>query len=371
MLTKFSVRNFKSFKDWLTLDLSSVSNYEFNTGCLNNSTVNKALIYGHNGVGKSNLGLGIFDIVLHTTDKNKNSNLYANYTNADSDDDLSEFIYVFKFGENILQYKYGKKSFDDIMYEIVSINEEIVISYNRRENNELIINLPGTETLNKDLSQIKISIVKYIKSNTVLVGSPITDTLNNFFVFVDNMLLFWSLENRSYQGYETGVNSILADIIEKGHFDNFKQFLSDAGVESNIKPIEVNGEKKILFVFNNRSIDFWTNCSTGMRSLTLFYYWLQKVKFENNPPSLIFIDEFDAFYHLSISEQIVKNLIENKCQVILTTHNTSLMSNDLLRPDCYFLMHKNKITSLAHLTDKELRKAHNIEKMYRAGVFNE
>jgi hypothetical protein len=47
------------------------------------------------------------------------------------------------------------------------------------------------------------------------------------------------------------------------------------------------------------------------------------------------------------------------------------MSNDIMRPDCLFLMNKNKIKSLSSLTKKELRFAHNIEKMYRAGAFNE
>ncbi len=64
-------------------------------------------------------------------------------------------------------------------------------------------------------------------------------------------------------------------------------------------------------------------------------------------------------------------MIAADSQVILTTHNTSLMSNDLLRPDCYFLMYKDKINPLSELTDKELRLAHNIEKMYRAGAFGE
>ena len=46
------------------------------------------------------------------------------------------------------------------------------------------------------------------------------------------------------------------------------------------------------------------------------------------------------------------------------------MSNDLLRPDCYFLMYKDSIKSLAKNTTKELREAHNIEKMYKAGSFD-
>jgi AAA15 family ATPase/GTPase len=371
MLSIFSVKNFKGFKDWITLDLSVVNNYEFSSQCISNGLINKALIYGYNGVGKSNLGVALFDIVLHTTDKNRNGNLYTNYLNAETKNDIAEFSYVFKFSNDILKYEYGKKNYEEIIYERLSVNENELFAYDRRKNSELSLNLPGTETLNKDLSQIKISLAKYIKANAVLSKSKYDQILSSFYQYTDNMLLFWALENRGYQGYQTGSNNIVTDIIEKGHFDNFKKFLLSAGVESNIKVVEVNGEKNIVFDYPERTLDFFQNCSTGMRSLTLFYYWLQRIKFDDVPPSLIFIDEFDAFYHLSISELIVKEMLENKCQIILTTHNTSLMSNDLLRPDCYFLMYKNKIQSLAQRTQKEIRKAHNIEKMYKAGVFDE
>ena len=67
---------------------------------------------------------------------------------------------------------------------------------------------------------------------------------------------------------------------------------------------------------------------------------------------------------------MVETLKKLRCQSILTTHNTSIMSNDLLRPDCYFIMSATDIKPAYAFTDKELRQAHNIEKMYRAGVFN-
>jgi ABC-type transport system involved in cytochrome c biogenesis ATPase subunit len=59
------------------------------------------------------------------------------------------------------------------------------------------------------------------------------------------------------------------------------------------------------------------------------------------------------------------------CQIILTTHDTSVMTNELMRPDCLFLMHKNSIRSAADSTEKKLRFAHDVEKMYRAGAFND
>lgn len=47
------------------------------------------------------------------------------------------------------------------------------------------------------------------------------------------------------------------------------------------------------------------------------------------------------------------------------------MSNELLRPDCYFIVQNNQIKNLSSLTTKELRMAHNLGKMYKAGAFDE
>lgn len=87
--------------------------------------------------------------------------------------------------------------------------------------------------------------------------------------------------------------------------------------------------------------------------------------------SLVFIDEFDAFYHFELSEGVKKKVNEiTGVQIFTTTHNTDLMSNDLLRPDCYFLLKDNSVKPLSELTEKELRQAHNLQKMYKAGAFN-
>jgi len=101
--------------------------------------------------------------------------------------------------------------------------------------------------------------------------------------------------------------------------------------------------------------------------LTLFYSWLISL----DKVSFVFIDEFDAFYHVNLAKIVVEELLKLNVQAILTTHDTTIMTNDLLRPDCYFVLSEGKIKSLPDLTEKELRQAHNLEKMYRAGTFNE
>ena len=83
----------------------------------------------------------------------------------------------------------------------------------------------------------------------------------------------------------------------------------------------------------------------------------------------VFIDEFDAFYHHELSYKICKRLFEGNNQVFVTTHDTFLLSNDLLRPDCFFILRNNEIKAICDLTDKELRFAHNLEKLYRGGTF--
>ena len=61
MLVKFSVSNFKSFRENFEIDFTKVYNYDFNTECIKNNCINNAIVYGRNGVGKSNLGFAIFD----------------------------------------------------------------------------------------------------------------------------------------------------------------------------------------------------------------------------------------------------------------------------------------------------------------------
>lgn len=371
MLAKFTVSNFKGFNQKFVLDLKKSNSYEFNKDAIKNDVVKSALIYGHNGVGKSNLALAIFDIIAHITDKNFNDSEYLphTYLNANNPSDIASFEYEFHFYGNIVIYTYEKTDVRSVVSEELHINNKMLASIDRRISNEAEINIAGAETLKKDLSNKNLSLLKYIRNNSILEDNLENSALSSFFNFIDHMLFFRSLTNNMYQGLETSTGGIQDDIIERGNVPDLEAFLNKAGIACKLKVVKELDKDKIVFDFDGRDIALYDIASTGTRSLTLFYFWRQRL-LESGNVSFLFIDEFDAFYHHELSALIVEELKKTGIQFMLTSHNTSIISNDLLRPDCYFLMTKDAIRSLAKSTPKELREAHNIEKMYKAGSFN-
>ena len=153
--------------------------------------------------------------------------------------------------------------------------------------------------------------------------------------------------------------------------EEFQYFLKQNGLDYQLG-FEKENDGYILYAYyrngeRTEKAPFLSLASTGTQALLLYFAWsvaaFPKISF-------LFIDEFDAFFHYESAELIVQLLNEQSgFQSVLTTHNTYLMQNRLTRPDCCFLMTKNKITNLYDSTDREIREAHNLEKMYINGAF--
>ncbi|KLD97879.1 AAA family ATPase [Aliarcobacter butzleri] len=369
MLAKIEISNFKNFKNNFLFDLSNTSSFNFNQECIRNKIVNKTIVYGQNGCGKSNLGFAIFDLISHLTDKETEPEYYKNYLNADLKDKKASFKFEFRFDKDIVEYSYSKSDYQTLISEELKINNNVFLSINREKSSIFSTIAKGAENLKTDIGDSNISIVNYILKNTVLEEDDTNKTFKKFKEFVNSMLYFRNLDDKCYMGLQQGGGLISSDIIKHGNLKDFQIFLNEVGINCKLVSKKMGDEEEIYFKFKYKEIDFFDIASSGTRALALFYMWYQRLK-EENKVSFLFIDEFDAFYHHSLSRTIIERLKEiTNTQVILTTHNTSLLSNDLLRPDCYFLMYSDRITSLARSTEKELREAHNIEKMYRAGSF--
>ena len=375
MLKSIKVKNFMGFKDELLFDLSKTRTYAFKENLIKDKIVNKGIVYGRNATGKSNLGLAIFDIVNVLTDNYKDKLLtIQNYINLDSDEDIVEFEYSFLLDGKTITYKYGKLDPLNIVYEELLINNRVQLHFDVRENKEkVVMKLKGNNKINLqpyiNLYDLKaenynLSLLKYVYRSDIWDKDSIIVKL---FSFVNNMLWVRSLNfGNEFIGLTPNISNIEEIIINANKVNDFQKFLNDNGINYKLQVGVRNGQQIICVKFKNRLVDLASVMSNGTAYLRLYYSW--SILFDK--VSFLYLDEFDAYYHYDTAEFIVKELEKYpNMQTIITTHNTYLMNNDIVRPDACFILSNNGIHCLSDCTNKEIREAHNLEKMYINGAF--
>ena len=341
MLKEFRVRNFMNFRDELIFSLENKKSYEFNNDLISNGIIEKAAVIGYNASGKSNLGEALLDIANHITDVAKTTVSKGLYTNLYSQDKEAHFSYTFQFDKNEVIYQYDKIDPITVTRERVWINKKEVL---RKDNDSVLIDLAGAETVNIDNMNSTISLVRYVYANTALDKSDIySNTFIKFVEFVKGMLMISATDTRKYAGFTNVQGNMFSLICDLDHgVEDLEKFLHSCEIDYKLVEMEDEEGKNI--------------------------YWHKQCK----DIKFMYIDEFDAFYHTDLALSVVKLLIKEKGeQVVVSTHNTDIISNEILRPDCYFELGDNKLLPLYQKTTKALRQAHNLQKMYKAGAFNE
>ena len=365
MLVKFAVNGYRGFERRIEWDLTKVRGYEFNPSAIKDGAIKNGIIYGHNGSGKSNFSLAVFDIVNHLSQKWKKPDYYSNFVFAGSPHALVDFEYTFVFDGKPLEYKYSKTRRGVLQKESLFFGGEEVFS---RDHSSLWVNaalFPIEEERKQSLSKNanNVSVANFLLSAYPLEEGHFLIRLQDF---ANSMLWFRCLEEREFIGLEDRIYIIDEYILEKGLEEDFQAFLKETSGQEFSFCKGQGGEKRLFCSIGGGLARFHDIASTGTHSLTLLYFWIKRME----DASLVFIDEFDAFYHVELSRAVCKRLFSlAKPQVFLTTHNTRLLANDLLRPDCNFLLENNEIRALHDCTEKELRQGNNMEKLYRGGEF--
>ena len=368
MLAEFKVRNYKNFKDELQFSLKSAKNYEFRQEVLQNGIIKDAVVIGYNASGKTNLGLAMMDITAHLTDKfekRDGNNLF--YANLYNEEDVVSFVYQFKFDQSVLEYAYEKRNEVQVMRESVKIDGKKVIV---NDGQTCFVHLKGSENLNLDNWDSPISLVKYVYANTILDKEDKNcQVFAKFMKFVNQMLFFSSTDNLMAVGANSSGGNMMEDICNLPNgVERLEDFLHEANLPFKLVERDAGEGKTIYCKMGDKEVAFAPLMSSGTRALVFLCLWyMQKEDF-----AFIFIDEFDAFYHTDLSIAVIRRLMmEENIQIVFTSHNTDIISNELLRPDCYFILEDNTIQPFCKLTDKSLREAHNLQKMYKAGAFYE
>ncbi len=361
MLKKFTVSNYKNFKDEISLDFSKIGEYSFNADCLS-----MRLIYGRNATGKTNFGRALLDIkiLLYGMFRNDENSVLIN---ADSQD-TAKFIYEFQFGSDEVVYKYSRFANTELCDEELYINGEAIFKCDFKNSKFdfqglSIISAETVNTkryLNKDEmdNEYVLPFLRWLINNTAFSDDSVLIQLSKYVRKMDMITVGHDLlySNRNF----------LENLKNPVYLHNFEDFLNLMGIECKLVLKELPDGQVELYFAHKKLVPFYSTASSGTLALTSLY---QKIV---SNPSLIYIDDFAAFYHYEMAEKLICYFKDKypECQFIMTSHNTNLMTNKIVRPDCLFILSsRGTLTALCDATERELREGHNLEKMYISGEF--
>ena len=377
MLKQFVVKNYKNFKNEIVINLEDTAGYQYNTDCLCNDMVGKGLIYGKNATGKTNLGSALVDI-YETLRGYRFPYEDGAFLNADSADSCAKFYYHFLFGDDDVIYEYEKETRRELVSERLIINDIDIFSCDFLEHNLVF----------DGLKYIKADTINYERYESSLISEDDTDgplekripflrwLINNAAIEKDSVIMKLSnyvlkmimVSNSVYRN-RVIYNSFAETLESSKGLKDFEMFLNSMGIECALELKRLPDDQCVLYFTHDRLVPFFETASSGTLMATQLYRRLNFGK----KPSFIYMDEFDAFYHYEMSNNIIKYLKSTypQTQILLTSHNTNLISNKLVRPDCVFILSsEGKLTPLHKATQRELREGHNLEKMFISGEFS-
>lgn len=405
MLIEFSVKNFLSFKDKVTLSLEKGNGDENleNVFHKNDMDILKTTaLYGANASGKSNIIKAFTCAILMV----RNSNLIPiggiwPFVKPFLFDEISktkpsefEFIFI----SNNIKYKYyftadSNRIYDEILDAYYSQKPTNI--FTRKNTNEYIFTSDKT-TLN--------SLVEKNTENKLFLNTATTwnyeKTKDAFLWFsntIDTYSSFEMIANKDLNEYSNNQDlkdfalNLLreADILIKDIRVDYEEKEIDSTMMDMIVPpiARTNGLIKMPNVkieldhevidSNNKKHSYTLNFndeSSGTRILFAFAPFLKRA-FEST--KVIIIDELEKSMHPVLVEFIVK-LFNNKkfnkvdSQLIFTTHATTLLDLELFRRDQIWFTEKNPDTGISDLYPLDsfsVRKGENIMKGYINGRY--
>lgn len=335
MLKSIRISSYKNIpKDTtLTLDFSS------------------GLIYGVNGIGKTNLCEAVFmlqRLILGNLARIKK------HDSCVSQGYSIEYAFIFS---KAINYTCTFSADDVLLRESLHVGNQLLYEYSHTDSvfvhesfSRFDMRVPNT--MHGSLQEWVMPILRLIFSS-----DQCPFYLSEMFDYILSMLL---VDGSSLSADHITIrnDNELASIVQTMH---------KAGVEMELT-LDRNGVGTPVLMMHTKSgwLPFSEAASTGEKAaLSLFYKTTNARWF-----SLLCIDEFDAFFHYRLSKSVIGYLAEGVCrQFILTTHNTSLLN--VVDYNMVYIMNRKGIYHLADLTSRKLSPSLNFERLYRAGEFDE
>lgn len=411
MLIQFNFKNFKSFRDEVSLDLSATKITEHESHVVdiaNDKLLKVAAIYGANASGKSNV-YDAFDYMTYYVaesfnfggeedSRRKKENDYPKVTpflfdekscdeettfevfyvdNAENSGKIYQYGFALRRDEVVEEWLYSKAKTARNNYRTVFYRkkgEELEIngfSKNHVENIKASLN---KETLIVSLGA-KLRVAKLKKVRDWFLNNDILDfgdPAENF--FRSRMLPEGFVDSKEVQG----------NVVK--YFASFDEAIQDFNVEKLPQEDEKETSKSYRIDALHKMTDSQKMAaiplkmeSSGTLKMFALYPSLKDVL---DHGGTLFIDELNARLHPLLVRNIILTFLSpeintQNAQLIFTTHDIWQFSNELLRRDEIWLVKKNRdgvseLYSLADFKDEDgnkVRRDEALSKKYLTGIY--
>lgn len=220
MLKKFTVSNYKNFKDEISLDFSKIGEYSFNADSLS-----IRLIYGRNATGKTNFGRALLNI--------KSLLCGMQSSGLINEDGAAKFKYEFKFGNDEVVYKYSRFANTELCDEELYINGEAIIKCDFKNSK---FDFQGLSIISAETVNTNRYLNKDEMDNEYVL--PFLRWLINNTTFSDNSVLIQLFEYVRKMSMITVGNDLLysnrdfrEDLKNPVYLQSFEDFLNLMGIE--------------------------------------------------------------------------------------------------------------------------------------------
>ncbi|HNX02840.1 MAG TPA: ATP-binding protein [Candidatus Cloacimonas sp.] len=414
MIITFSVQNFLSIRDKVTLDFRATSDktleeyYVVSVEKPKRRILRAAMIYGANASGKTNLLMALDFLQQFISDTSTNKEIPIPIVPFAMDEDKPSIFEVEFLQKGIVYSYYLELNEKCIIQENLSYfpqgRRSTVFSRNLIDKNEFKYQYSwknaSVDKKQQDALELTVQNQSILSKIATMQYSGVLQEARNWFTGTMNPILDYTTDllNFNYLTYldsseqKKKYKPLYLELLKRADFwiEDFnmeKKIISLGDLPPSLraeieeKHKEREGNKQIgelyrlkkEFTHKTPSGTFVLNYnleSAGTQSFFGLIGILFELIYKNR---IVPIDEIESSLHIDLIIHFITTFLRNKGggQLIFTSQNTAILKEkDILRRDAIWITDRKEdgSTSLTSVSDYPVRKEHSIESIYRKGL---
>lgn len=389
-IIEFSIENYKIFKERVTFSmLAHKSEHTFDKN--GNKILKTSLIYGPNASGKSTLldGFNLIRTKILTSTNSEAKMHYNPFLLSEDNNKPSFFEVIFSLDKKTFRYSFSFDKERIIKEELVKIlksgeeklylirkNQDIKLYLDFKKSRDVITktkeNVLFLSAAEQWANKLAMEIVSGFKEVNILkgfnddsYGSYTINSFNKNLEFKEKLIDYLKKADFCIEGGEVKKVRLPEKLkIQLSGFENVPEEINTIFFEH--KKFSLEGKQIGIHRFNIGEE------SLGTRK---FFNILGPVIDTLEKGKILFVDEFDSSLHPYLTKFIIslfENQNPNNAQLIVTTHDTSLLADKELNKEQFWFTEKDyfgagKLFSLAEF--KIMRNDVDFSKRYLEGRF--